>query len=210
MEQQEASIILPNPEPSPLFSTAIIIDPELSPLFSTATIIDPEPSPLFSTATIIDPEPSLLVSTATATIIDEQPPPSFSIVTSSNHQEPTEQILDLTMTRINTTTPEAPITTHQDEPLDLSMKLKPANNLNVRPKENPINSLTPVIDCSVPTNLWNVKPITLEIDNHEHLCLDPRQFFAGAPSKYHTHLLANTLQEKVNLCRTSQIARYNR
>ncbi|VDI63456.1 Hypothetical predicted protein [Mytilus galloprovincialis] len=147
-----------DPEPSPLFSTDTIIDPEQSSLFSTDTIIDPEPSPLFSTDTIIDPEPSPLFSTAiiidsepsslvsTATIIDKQPPPSFFIVTSSEHQEPTEQILDLTMTRIKTTTPEDLITTHQDEPLDLSMKLKPTNNLNVRPKEIPINSLTPVID----------------------------------------------------------------
>ncbi|VDI47103.1 Hypothetical predicted protein [Mytilus galloprovincialis] len=147
---------------------------------------------------------------------------------------PTEQVLDLTMTRAITTTPEEPITTtseepitttpeepitttpeepntnHQDEPLDLSMKLKPANKLNLRPKEIPTSSLTPEIDCSVPTNLWNVKPINIELDNHEHLCLDPRLFFAGAPSQYKTHLLATTLQEKVNLCRKSQKARYKR
>ncbi|CAC5407857.1 unnamed protein product [Mytilus coruscus] len=38
----------------------------------------------------------------------------------------------------------------------------------------------------------------------------PKIIFAGAPSQYHTHLLANTLQEKVKLCRTSQKARYKR
>ncbi|CAG2212897.1 unnamed protein product [Mytilus edulis] len=131
------------------------IDPEPSFLFSTVTIIDPEPSPLFSTATIIDPEPSPLVSTAT--IIDKQSSPSFSIVTSSNHQKPTEQILDVTMTRtITPCTPEDPITIHQDEPLDLFIKLKPANNSNLRPKEIPTSSLTPVINCSVPTNLFYI------------------------------------------------------
>lgn len=107
-------------------------------------------------------------------------------------------------------TPEDAITTNQDEPLDLSMKLKPANSLNIKPKEIHTNSLTPMIDCSVPTNLWNVKLTSLEIDNHEHLCLDPRLFFPGAPSQYHTHLLANILQDKGNLCRTSQKARYKR
>ncbi|CAC5401791.1 ZKSCAN [Mytilus coruscus] len=172
------------------------IDIDLEPQEPSITLHNSEPSPLVSIATIID---------------QQQPSPSLSVATSINHKEPTEQILDLTMTRtITPCTPEDPITTNQEEPLDLSMKLKPANNLNIKPKEIPTNSLTPVIDCLVPTNLWNVKPISLETDNHEHLCLDPRLFFAGAPSQYHTHLLANTLQEKVNLCRTSQKARYKR
>ncbi|CAC5373421.1 unnamed protein product [Mytilus coruscus] len=172
------------------------IDIDLEPQEPSITLHNSEPSPPVSIATIID---------------QQQPSPSLSVATSINHQEPTEQILDLTMTRtITPCTPEDPITTNQEEPLDLSMKLKPANNLNIKPKEIPTNSLTPVIDCLVPTNLWNVKPISLKTDNHEHLCLDPRLFFAGAPSQYHTHLLANTLQEKVNLCRTSQKARYKK
>lgn len=66
--------------------------------------------------------------------------------------------------------------------------MKPANNLNRKPMEIPTNSLTSVIDCSVHTNIWKIQPISLVTDNHEHL----------------------TLNEKVNIYRSSQKARYKR
>ncbi|CAC5365556.1 unnamed protein product [Mytilus coruscus] len=101
------------------------IDIDLEPQEPSIILYNPEPSPLVSIATIID---------------QQQPSSSLSMATSINHQEPTEQILDLTMTRtITPCTPEDPITTNQEEPLDLSMKLKPANNLNIKPKEIPTN-----------------------------------------------------------------------
>ncbi|VDI54187.1 Hypothetical predicted protein [Mytilus galloprovincialis] len=199
LEPQEPSIILPHPEPSPLFTTTTTTDPKSSLLVSTATMIDKQPSP---TEQVLD-----LTMTRAITTTPEEP-----ITTTSEEPITTtpEDPITTTPEEPITTTPEEPNTNHQDEPLDLSMKLKPANKLNLRPKEIPTSSLTPEIDCSVPTNLWNVKPINIELDNHEHLCLDPRLFFAGAPSQYKTHLLATTLQEKVNLCRKSQKARYKR
>ncbi|CAC5381938.1 unnamed protein product [Mytilus coruscus] len=88
----------------------------------------------------------------------------------------TASTLDITTssnTKESTASPKEP--TIQELPLDLSFK--PATKFNpkpVSPVEIPSKPLTPIIDCTVPTNIWNVKPLSLSTDNYEHLCLDPR------------------------------------
>ena len=44
----------------------------------------------------------------------------------------------------------------------------------------------------------------------EHMCLDPRLFFAGAPSHYLQHPLAKSLNEKIAMSRQSTKYRYQR
>ena len=98
------------------------------------------------------------------------------------------------------------ITTTDTAPLDLTTRPKQPVNI-------PLEPLTPVIDCTRPTNQWTIN--TFDTDNtsdkaYQHYCLDPRVFFAGAPSSYLTHPLAKTLQEKANLSRRCQKSRYQR
>ncbi|CAC5385812.1 unnamed protein product [Mytilus coruscus] len=159
---------------------------------------------------------------------EEPAPLDFTTsITNSLSQElaelsPTENILDLSITRTTTLTiatssildiitssntiestasSKESIATIQELPLDLSMKT--TTKLNQKPVEIPRKPFSPIIDCTLPTDIWNVKPLSLETNNYEHLRLDPRVFFAGAPSQYNNHMLASTLKEKVNLCRTS-------
>ena len=98
----------------------------------------------------------------------------------------------------------SPAAGESDLPLDLSLK-KTVRTIPTEPQ-------TPEIDCRNPTNLWNPKPVETDPQQplYDHLCLDPRLFFAGAPSSYMQHPLASTLQEKINLCRHQQRSRYQR
>ncbi|CAC5411095.1 unnamed protein product [Mytilus coruscus] len=92
-----------------------------------------------------------------------------------------------------------PLSTPSTElPLDLTVNGKQ----NTEPAE---------IDCTLPTNKWsNLKEI--EVDHtdkiYNDLSLDPRLFFAGAPSSYLKHPLAKTLREQINLCRRTRASRY--
>ena len=98
------------------------------------------------------------------------------------------------------------ITTTDTAPLDLTTRPKQPVNI-------PLEPLTPVIYCTSPTDQRTIN--TFDTDNtsdkaYQHYCLDPRVFFAGAPSSYLTHPLAKTLQEKANLSRRCQKSRYQR
>ncbi|CAC5398217.1 unnamed protein product [Mytilus coruscus] len=77
-------------------------------------------------------------------------------------------------TKDSTASSKKSIATIQELPLDLSMKT--TTKLNPKPVEIPRKPLTPIIDCTIPTDIWNVKPLSLETNNYEHLCLDPRNF----------------------------------
>ena len=44
----------------------------------------------------------------------------------------------------------------------------------------------------------------------DHMCLDPRLFFAGAPSYYLQHPLAKSLNDKIDMSRQSTKSRYQR
>jgi hypothetical protein len=96
----------------------------------------------------------------------------------------------------------------QDEPLDLSVR----GRLTTR--VIPSQSFTNVIDCTntISRGSWN--PRSIEVDprdkSNNHMCHDPRWFFAGAPSAYMDHPLASTLQEKANLCKRNQKSQYQR
>lgn len=85
-----------------------------------------------------------------------------------------------------------------ETPLDLSKK----SDNNILPAE---------IDCTLPTNQWK-KPTEIKVDlsDNNDVSLDPRLFFAGAPSSYMKHPLAKTLQEQINLCRKTRASRYQR
>ncbi|CAC5378062.1 unnamed protein product [Mytilus coruscus] len=130
-------------------------------------------------------EPSVSSSNLNSTLFNQEPSPLVSIETTIDHQEHTEHILDSSVTgTITPCTPileitslntqkytEKPITTNKEVPLDLSMKT--TNKLNIKPVEIPTKSLTPIIDCLISKIIWNKQPLSLEKDNHEHLCLDP-------------------------------------
>jgi hypothetical protein len=96
----------------------------------------------------------------------------------------------------------------QDEPLDLSVRGRPTTRVI------PSQSFTNVIDCTntISRGSWN--PRSIEVDprdkSNNHMCHDPRWFFAGAPSAYMDHPLASTLQEKANLCKRNQKSQYQR
>ncbi|XP_063442388.1 uncharacterized protein LOC134722696 [Mytilus trossulus] len=85
-----------------------------------------------------------------------------------------------------------------ETPLDLSKK----SDNKILPAE---------IDCTLPTNQWK-KPTEIKVDpsDNNDASLDPRLFFAGAPSSYMKHPLAKTLQEQINLCRKTRASRYQR
>ena len=107
-------------------------------------------------------------------------------------------------------TPVSPPYDIQDEPLDLSV-----SSLY---KPTPVStSSTSEIDCTKPTNHWAISTVDVSTDSsgrtatkYDHMGHDPRLFFAGAPSSYLKHPLSSTLQEKINLCRHNQKARYGR
>jgi len=44
----------------------------------------------------------------------------------------------------------------------------------------------------------------------EHMCLDPRLFYAGAPSHYLDHPLAKSLNDKIAMSRQIMKSRYQR
>jgi len=110
---------------------------------------------------------------------------------------------------VNNSSPvnHSPSTSTQLEPLDLSTK--PNHSVKSIPLEPTIE-----IDCRKPLNSWTPpKPITTKYQPsklYEHKCVDPRFFFAGAPSSYLSHPLAKTLQEKVNMSRSSCKSNYER
>jgi hypothetical protein len=87
----------------------------------------------------------------------------------------------------------------QDEPLDLSVRGRPATRVV------PSQSFTNVIDCTTTISRGSWNPRSIEVDprdkSNNHMCHDPRWFFAGAPSAYMDHSLASTLQENANLCK---------
>jgi hypothetical protein len=96
----------------------------------------------------------------------------------------------------------------QDEPLDLSVRGRPTTRVI------PSQSFTNVIDCTTTISRESWNPRSIEVDprdkSNNHMCHDPRWFFAGAPSAYMDHPLASTLQEKANLCKRNQKSQYQR
>jgi hypothetical protein len=46
------------------------------------------------------------------------------------------------------------------------------------------------------------------LKSNNHMCHDPRWFFAGAPSACMDHSLASTLQVKANICKRNQKSQY--
>ena len=96
----------------------------------------------------------------------------------------------------------------QDERLDLSVRGRPTTRVI------PTQSFTNVIDCTTTISRGKWNPRSIEVDprdkNNNHMCHDPRWFFAGAPSAYMDHPLASTLQEKANLCKRNQESQYQR
>ena len=70
-----------------------------------------------------------------------------------------------------------------------------------RTKLIPTECQTPVIDCTTPTGVW-YKPMSIDVGD-KCMCLDPRLFFAGAPSHYLQHPLAKSLNEKIAMSRQS-------
>jgi hypothetical protein len=96
----------------------------------------------------------------------------------------------------------------QDEPLDLSVRGRPATRVI------PSQSFTNVIDCTTTISRGSWNPRSIEVDprdkSNNHMCHDPRWFFAGAPSAYMDHSLASTLQENANLCKRNQKSQYQR
>ncbi|CAC5362904.1 unnamed protein product [Mytilus coruscus] len=105
-------------EPAPLVSiTTTSVNQEPAPLVSIATTsVNQEPAPLVSIATTsVNQEPAPLVSIATISV-NQEPAPFDSVTTMTDNQEPTElhvspteNILDLSVTR--TITPTLEITT---------------------------------------------------------------------------------------------------
>ena len=99
-------------------------------------------------------------------------------------------------------------TAFQDEPLDLSVRGRPTTRVI------PSQSFTNIIDCTTTISGGSWNPISIEVDprdmSYNHMCHDPRLFFAGAPSAYMDHPLASTLQEKANLCKRNQKSQYQR
>jgi hypothetical protein len=96
----------------------------------------------------------------------------------------------------------------QQEPLDLRVI---QHEQLPRTKLIPTECQTPVIDCTTPTGVW-YKPMSIDVGDKcmEHMCLDPRLFFAGAPSHYLQHPLAKSLNEKIVMSRQSTKSRYQR
>lgn len=78
---------------------------------------------------------------------------------------------------------------NNEEPLDLTLRKKPA--------KIPLEPVTPIIDCTQPREWYQphrLDPLPDTSKPYIHLCLDPRLFFAGAPSHYMTHPLSQQLQ----------------
>ncbi|CAC5384902.1 unnamed protein product [Mytilus coruscus] len=206
-------------EPAPLdFTTSITNNQEPAEaslnLNSTVSNIQ-EPEPLdFTTSITNNQEPAESSVNLNSTVSNIQEPAPLDFTTSIKTTVSTiatASTLDITTSSITvepTASSKESIATIHELLLDLSMKT--TTKLNPKPVEIPRKPLTPIIDCTIPTDIWNVKPLSLETNNYEHLCLDPRVYFARAPSQYSNHMLASTLKEKVNLCRTSQKARYKR
>ena len=96
----------------------------------------------------------------------------------------------------------------QQEPLDLTVNQhKQLQSTKIIPTE----CQTPIIDCTTPTGVW-YKPMRIDVEDKcmEHMCLDPRLFFAGAPSHYLQHPLAKSLNEKIAMSRRNMKSRYQR
>jgi hypothetical protein len=96
----------------------------------------------------------------------------------------------------------------QQEPLDLRVN---QHEQLPRTKLIPTECQTPVIDCTTPTGVW-YKPMSIDVGDKcmEHMCLEPRLFFAGAPSHYLQHPLAKSLNEHIAMSRQSTKSRYQR
>jgi hypothetical protein len=97
---------------------------------------------------------------------------------------------------------------HQQEPLDLTVNQhKQLQTTKLIPTE----CQTTVIDCTIPTGVWYT-PMRMDVGDKcmEHMCLDPRLFFAGATSHYLQHPLAKSLNDKIAMSRQSTKSRYQR
>jgi len=125
---------------------------------------------------------------------------SKPITPNADHTKPTEVIEAPASPSLNQESPcptTVPSPALEDRPLDLSLTSKPT---------------TQDIDCTKPTEKWNIPAPLDPIPTvcYDFMCMDPRLFFAGAPSSYMKHPLAETLQEKVKQCRKDQGSRYQR
>jgi hypothetical protein len=96
----------------------------------------------------------------------------------------------------------------QQEPLELTVNhYKQLQSTKLIPTA----CQTPLIDCTISTGVW-YKPMKIDVGEKcmEHMCLDPRLFFAGASSHYVDHPLAKSLNDKITMSRQSMKSRYQR
>ena len=85
-------------------------------------------------------------------------------------------------------------TAFQDEPLDLSVMGRPTTRVI------PSQSFTNVIDCTTTISRGSWNPTSIEVDprdkSNNHMCHDPRWFFAGAPSSQYPSGESQPLQKE--------------
>ncbi|CAG2187307.1 unnamed protein product [Mytilus edulis] len=113
-------------------------------------------------------------------------------------------------TLLPTTSPEPlPPPSHVPSPSPVPVPSSLFSQSSETPLDRTINSYKTIqpaeIDCTLPTYQWNKsKEIKVDLPDYNDISLDPRLFFARAPSSYLKHPLAKTLQEQINLCRKTR------
>ncbi|CAG2219618.1 unnamed protein product [Mytilus edulis] len=185
--------ISPEPFKDP---TCMTYSPSDQPFISRSET--PLPSVCTPTNPTVSPEPAAPINTPldlTKTITP--------VYIESTNDEPMDLSKSST-TLLPTTSPE---------PLPLPSPVPVPSSLPSQSSETPldltINSYKTIqpaeIDCTLPTYQWNKsKEIKVDLPDYNDISLDPRLFFAGAPSSYLKHPLAKTLQEQINLCRKTR------